>query len=375
MSQPTAANALRRKTSVGQRAREMHGLTPTRALRVALARAAGDLWELPLSVTSVAHSCVEIDALGGEVDGAALMLLLDGPEGFRGAMLVDRPLLMSVTEVQTIGAVTERPPGDRPFTPTDAALFAPLADAMLERMDVTLHGSEEDRAAFDRSEAAWALGYRFGAMVEDTHNLLLALEGEAFHLLRIDIDIAAGMRKGTMMLCLPDRPPPVVAPQEPTSGTEPGAHAEVLATVPTKLTATLPKMRMPLSRASALKPGDVLPLDPAAFQNVLLQSADGQSLARCLLGKIGDMRAVRLRPRPGEGPDLVYAEAEGGFSASYAGDEDLEDDLSDLDDLPASPGFAAPPEEELPALPPLDFGADDPGDASLPQDVGNASFE
>lgn len=316
MADPASANALRRKTSVGQRAREVRGLTPTRAIRIALARAAGDLWELPLSALSVDHDVVNVERLSGFFDEQDLFLLLDGPDGVRGGMAVDRALLTSVTEVQTIGSVSERPPGERAYTPTDAALFAPLADAMLERVDLALNGPESEVAACHRREAAWALGYRFGAKVDRLRSLLLALEGEEFHILRAEVHIAAGMRRGRIMLCLPDA---AVDEQDPDAEPchEPGAHAEALSTVPTRLSATLPRFRLPLARATRLQVGDVLPMTPDALGNVLLRASDGRCVARCALGKIGDLRALRVEPRSGEGGAArsETAEAASGFSA------------------------------------------------------------
>lgn len=380
MGEPETANALRRKTSVGQRAREVQGLTPTRALRIALARAAGDLWELPLSVTSISQHLVPSEALPGMFDEDAMMLLLDGPDGVRGGLVVDRALLTSVTEVQTIGEVRERPPSDRPYTPTDAALFAPLADAMLERMDLSLSAEHEDEASFERSEAAWALGFRFGAKVERKRNLLLALEGEAFHVLRMDIDIAAGMRQGTLVLCLPDDSEADDV-SEPDVPAVPGAHADALASVTTKLQATLERLTLPLSKATGLKVGDVLPMGQDALQNVTLRASDGQSMARCTLGKIGDMRALRLHPPRGQRatpppPDEEVAGFSAGLRSSASDDEATERFVPhDRGASPQEPQHAVATDEVLPDLPPLDFDAPLEDESLAPPDVGNANFE
>jgi flagellar motor switch protein FliM len=387
MGQPVTPNALRRKTLVGQRAREVQGLTPTRAVRIALARAAGDLWELPLSVTALRHDLIDVDRLADQFDEDELMLLLDGPDGVRGGMAVDRALLTSVTEVQTIGAVTERPPNPRPYTPTDAALFAPLVDAMLERVDVSLHGADETAAACDRHEAAWALGYRFGAKVDRLRALLLALESEAFHVLRLEIDIGAGLRRGGLLICLPDRAMPRGEDEESEIACPPGAHADALAAVPTQLAATLPSLHLPLSRATGLKTGDVLSLEQGALQNLVLRASDGRSMARCTLGKIGEMRALRLQAARGQhAPPPPEPPAGGdGFSTGVRPSGPVAPASERFvpharGDAPASSG--TPQDETFPDLPPLDFdapqdSADRPAAARdlSSQDVGNTNFE
>jgi len=384
MGQPATVNALKRKTSVGQRAREVQGLTPTRAIRIALARAAGELWELPLSVTALRHDLAGIEDLLDWFEDTSMLLLLDGPDGVRGGMTLDRALITSGTEVQTIGEVSERPPGSRPFTPTDAAMVAPLVDDMLERMDVALSGTEEDAAAFERREVAWALGYRFGAKVDRKRSLLLALEGEEFHVIRLDIDIAAGMREGTMVLCLPvcEEPEP---PPDPDPVHIPGAHADDLASVPIKLSATLPRFDLPLSTATALKVGDILPMTQDALSSVALRASDGQTMARCTLGKMGDMRALRVQPRRGQtAAHTPSAHDEEGFAIGALSHQDGEAaaERSVAPPQAAPPQTAAAPtkkadqDEVLPDLPPLDFDttSSEPSDAP-PLDVGNANFE
>ena len=164
MGEAAHSNALRRKASAGHRVREAEGLSPARALRLAVARSAGDLWELPLTVTGVRHELIGLEDLHNHLSDECITLLLDGPDGCVGGLSVDRDVLTSVTEVQTIGRVTERAPQERPYTDTDAALFAPLIDDVMQRLDMMLGG--EVTAEMSNS-SRWIIGYRFGAMVEE----------------------------------------------------------------------------------------------------------------------------------------------------------------------------------------------------------------
>ncbi|WP_425038262.1 FliM/FliN family flagellar motor C-terminal domain-containing protein [Primorskyibacter sp. S187A] len=380
MGEPAEKNALRRKAHVGHRAREAEGLSPTRALRLAMARAAGDLWELPLTVNSIRHEIITYEDIRDRFADEDMLMLLDGPDGALSAASADRALRTSVTEVQTIGKVTDREPPARAVTPTDAALFAPLIDMMMERLDLTLSGSSGDVAAHDDTSTAWLMGYRFGAMVENRRTLALALEGQEFHFLIFDIDVAAGLRRGTLSLCMPDIvPAPKPEPEE--KNTTPGAHADSLALVSANLTACMPRIKMSVAQITALKDGDTIPLDTQSLFKVELRSGDGRVLAHCRLGQVSGARAVRIQAR-GAQPDMASARG---------GDDEFVPVLPNVIEKLQEGGNSAAPLDvpDLPDLPPLDFdeamaATPEPADAAQPgaslevaspDDLGNASFE
>ncbi|MCH2163372.1 MAG: FliM/FliN family flagellar motor C-terminal domain-containing protein [Marinovum sp.] len=374
MGEAAHSNALRRKASAGHRVREAEGLSPARALRLAVARSAGDLWELPLTVTGVRHELIGLEDLHNHLSDECITLLLDGPDGCVGGLSVDRDVLTSVTEVQTIGRVTERAPQERPYTDTDAALFAPLIDDVMQRLDMMLGG--EVTAEMSNS-SRWIIGYRFGAMVENVRALSLALDGYDFHLLSFDLDVAAGMRRGKVTLCLPE------SFTVPSSNGEdgddcPGEFSESMSLVPAELDATLARVTMPLARATALKVGDTVQLSPKALQEVTLCASDGQFVARGQLGKADGMRAIKLGGKSKS--DAIVVE-EGQVQAFEAAARSASPPMSssanlaglsesmgasdipaiDIPDIPAMPDLPAEPvgdELDLPDLPPLDFGED-----------------
>lgn len=401
MGQEAETNALRRKASAGQREKEAEGLSPARAFRLAMARAAGSLWELPLTVTGVRHELIGFEDLNTRLKDDMMSVLLDGPEGGRGGLSVDRTLLTAVTEIQTIGQVTERDPSDRPFTSTDAALFSPLLDAVMERLDMMLNKSGDAKASH------WILGYRFGAMMDNVRTLCLAIEGIDFHILDFEVDIATGLKHGRMILVLPDTVP--LADDDEDSGPPgPGAHADSLSQVSADLSAFLPSVQLPLSAVSAFKPGEELVLEPNALNSVLLKGNDGATIARGKLGKVDGHRALLLAGRSARGNVAMLASggaagesafegmnavaglpAEGGAMDMPMPDMDIPDMGSNdgteqefaVPDLPPLP-FDTNEEDDLPDLPPLDFGGDGAG-GDLPElpdlpplpEFDNASFE
>lgn len=303
MSETERKDVLRRKARIGRAEHEARVMSPARALRIALARAAEDLFDLALAVSSVQAGQVGQDAAVGAFADDRLLVVLDGPGGAIGAASVDLAVLSGLIEMQTMGKVLPRQPEARMPTRTDAALVAPLVDAMLD-------GFEGNLAA--QPEGAWAAGFRFGAMVESVRILSLLLEAPDFHLFRLDVDLGDGAKAGEVVIALPHVSPAargaaagspaaagaVAAPAPPVATLAQGA----LMNAEARLDAVLHRLRMPLSAIAALKPGDVLEIPREALTDTRLVAGTGHVAGKCRLGQINGNRAVRLLGRPAAAP-------------------------------------------------------------------------
>lgn len=257
-------------------------MTPAKALRLSLARAADDLWDLALAATGIALAEETAEAMLESLSDDGLICLLDGPDGAIGALLIDFPLVAGLIEAQTMGRVSPQVPETRRSTRTDAAMIAPLIDASLERFDAMLE---------EVGVAPWSRGYRFGSMMESVRMLSLALKATDFHVFRFSIDLAA-KREGEAVLIMPV--PEVVVADVPDA--QAGANrleAQVLS-APAELDAVLFRMTVPLSAISQLKPGECLPIPRDALADTALESRTHHRVATSRLGQINGMRAVRL---------------------------------------------------------------------------------
>ena len=89
--------------------------------------------------------------------------------------------------------------GDSPrkMTITDAAICAPLIDALLPR------ASKLPDAAADRLLLE---GYHFGAGVSDSRLMLMALEATNYTVIEMTVDMAVGTREGKLILIMPAEP-------------------------------------------------------------------------------------------------------------------------------------------------------------------------
>ncbi len=360
--------AMRRKAQAGRALHQSRTVSVLKALRLTLSKVGNDLFLLPLATLGATQDIVQNDACTAVFKDDHLLILLDGQEGARGAVMVDPVLVGGLIQQQTMGTV--RPASDgaqRPMTGTDASLIAPLINGLLERA-AGLPETEVERAVL--------AGYRFGAKAQDVRLLMLALDAQSYHVIRLTLDMAKGTRQGELVFCLPVRPQAVDGPGDdaPDDEDAPPAPAKTLAdavmAVKSDLLVSVAQITLPISQAGALRVGDVLELGQVSFDMAQVRTRTGRALASGVLGQINGMRALRVKHRekkretPQRRAADVDALADGGvydahFEATYAAQElpalaqlspmpsvetavpAAEPQMPDLSDLP---GF----EEDLP---------------------------
>ena len=282
----TASNAgLRRKAMIARHEQDARMMSPLRALRLAAEKAADESFSLVLSVQPIARSETDHAGLLEQIPDGVLLLLLDGPDGRVGVMTLDAALLAALIEMQTVGQVLARPLRDRPLTRTDAAMAAPLVDGVLLRMSQHLA---------DHPDRHWACGYRFGAMIEDRRSLGLALGAPDYHVFRLPLDIADGVRAGELMLALPQHVEPEVPVSDAGQG-EVSPHLQLrVLEAPVRLDAVLCRLSLPLADIGRLAVGDVLALPADALRVIAIEGVGRRRVATARLGKLDGMRALCL---------------------------------------------------------------------------------
>ncbi|PKQ12441.1 MAG: flagellar motor switch protein FliM [Alphaproteobacteria bacterium HGW-Alphaproteobacteria-1] len=282
------ASVLRRKTRATRESSDPRVMSPVKALRLSLARAADTLFGLALTVATVEQRRIEAGEIERALGAEGLFMLLDGTGGARGALRLDLALMAGMIEVQTIGQVLPGTVRPRPATRTDAAMVAPLIDAVLAGFDVEMAAGHHHRPS----------GFRYGDRVEDGRALALLLPAPEFDLFRITVDLEQGTRSGRLDLLLPPAP---VGPSARAAGTVTPRRAEStsdLATIalaaPAVLEVVLARLNLPLRRAMALRPGDRLNLPHDSLATAQLLAPGGQTVAEGRLGQRDGWRALRL---------------------------------------------------------------------------------
>ncbi len=288
-------NAIRRKLAVSRQGAGTDDRSVLRALRLAVTRAAPAEAGLPLAVLGGRQSHCGQDELTDCLPSDDLPLLLDGPGGRVGGLCLGRALVVATVRQLTTGSAGEGELPDRPYTEADAALVAPLVDDMLSRA-AALAESPEDKGLLD--------GFRFGARMDSPRDLALALEGERFRLLSLSFQVAGPGWQGGLTLLLPESE----AAEKPSAADGEGPGLDRCAgAIRARLVAVMCRIRVPLARLAALRPGDVLPLGPARFDRAELVAIDGRKIACGQLGRCDGMRAIRLSPADPGAPAQVLA--------------------------------------------------------------------
>ncbi|MFK7745103.1 MAG: FliM/FliN family flagellar motor C-terminal domain-containing protein [Roseobacter sp.] len=356
-------SVLQRKAQVGKQEHQARAMTVPKALRVGIAKVADEVFDLALAVIGVAQEKCTNDNLGDKIDEQTLMLLLDGPSGGIGAAMMDASLVTALVQQQTTGRVGAAGMSERRMTATDAALCAPVLDAIFTRAHNLLE-TDKEKEILNR--------YKFGSRAENKRLFQLALEEPEYNLIKLTIDVAGGTCQSMLTLILPvPAPQPEVKVSE--TGEEVRAQAPTLAAatmaLKVDLSAQLCRFHLPLSRMSNLQPGEIITLPTEVFDSVELTSIDGRIVAKGALGQVDGRRALMLSSGvasdAGEGMaqqtfdpsdfsdgadyadlDLPELELPNAPEIIKAGADGLIGDLPDLPDIEGLP--------DLPDLPDLD---------------------
>jgi flagellar motor switch/type III secretory pathway protein FliN len=314
-----SSSVLHRKAATGRAEHEARSVSIARALRLSAAKVADDLFDMAVAAISVRTQEVAGPDLIEFFDDSALLLLFDGPNSRRAAVVCSSTLVGALIQQQTMGKVLKDDGGQaRSMTGTDAAVCAPFLDGLLERA-ATLPETDEDRTLL--------AGYRFGARAEDARLLHLAMEAPHYQVIHLELDIDRGNRQGQIVLCLPVPDQADTAEDQLQDGDQPKARSENLKTrladtvplLPIELSLVLATLKMPLSKIGALQVGDLLDIKHGCFDAVEIRTIQGCKVGKGTLGQLDGYRAVRIaqpegghdqrRSAPGKSSDSEQVEA------------------------------------------------------------------
>ena len=262
-------------------------LTASRAVRLAVTRAAATAIGLTLTAQSVAEEVMTLDDLIDALSEEDLLVALEGADGPAGLLACDRGFVAAMGEVQTTGDVLARPVPERALTGADLSLARPLLHRLMEELAETT-----PRTALD----GWADGTSIGQRFAEARRVAFHLKDGHFRLMRVSLDFGVEGRGGELLIALPvrDMTMPAPRPKAPALDWEKDFKAAVMG-APARLDAVLHKVQVPLSRITTLEIGDVISLAGCSVGSVRLVAPDGKTVARARLGQIAGQIAVRVQ--------------------------------------------------------------------------------
>jgi len=304
MSDADVISAMRRKAGVGRPPPDVQPMSPTKALRLAAAKAAEDSIGLVMQVTHVAEERSSILRLPEQLPDDALLSLLEGPDNAYGLAVFDRNVVSAVVEQQTTGKVLKLPPEERAPTATDAVMCTEITDHILSLFETNVA---------EVADPPHVEGFRVAAQLREARSISIAFEDVPYRVYRISVSLGRGVREGEILLVFPyARATPKPVPGAPNNfGRD---FQAVVMTSEARLDTVLHRIRLPLADVMSLEVGMVLSIPRSAVSKVELR-ADDRLVSRAQLGQINGKRAVRLIFMTGDDDplDASYGPDEGGF--------------------------------------------------------------
>ncbi|MBP1804537.1 FliM/FliN family flagellar motor switch protein [Rubellimicrobium aerolatum] len=273
-------------------------LTPARALRIAMTRAAERSISLPLAVLGVSEDEGPLDDLLSRLEEGLMIVALTQGEEPVGLIALDAEARAAAIEVQALGRVSPLPPEPREITVADVTLARPLLSAFLEEAEAAIAGT---------SLAGWLHGPALAARLPGPREATMLLGDGLYRVVRLSLDLDAGGRQGLILLMvrLPGQARPTPAEAVPAPTVAPQVLAAQVA-----LDAVLHRLSLPLAEAEALHVGQLLPLPGVTVASVRLEGSGGVDLGSARLGQVAGMRAIRIEQPPPPALDQLPIPAE-----------------------------------------------------------------
>ncbi len=359
MTNSMHSTILRRMTGQRTDGADENPLTSSRALRLALTKAANDIVGLVLTVTSVAEEVQPLETMLAGLDEDLMLIELIRDNKLVGIVALDVQLRAAILEMQTVGSLIGAAADLRPATGTDKMMCDPVLAAFLDALPKAVVGTTLEGWADDVAIAQRIASSRAAGLVLDDHD---------YRILRLSVDLGVADRAGSILLALPPLQQALLT--QTAAVEEPDWDSQFQASVaeaPASLEALLHRFSLPLTQARSLHVGQVVPLPGCTVNSVRLMTPDGHKLAEAKLGQIGGKRAVRIEAAP----LLQMAELSGdvvgatGLADVIVGQGDpLALDVGGLTDAVANDPINF--DEVAPADLPLDGGLDLPAGDDFP---------
>lgn len=262
-------------------------LTPTRALRQAMTRAAERAVGLVLNVLGISQDVAPLDEILTRIEDDLLLTTLVNDAGPVGFLAVDLQTRAAVIEAQTLGRVSPQSAPARKPTTADMAMAEPFLAQFLTEVEQETCGTVLD---------GWVAGQRVLGRFADAREIGLTLGNGDYRVVRLTLDLGAGDRQGLIVLALPMPAPPAATPNHPLASDWSDTLAGNVMTSRAEVRAVLHRMRVPLRQVEAFELGQVLALPGVSVGSVRIETFESRLIGQARLGQMSGMRAVRIGP-------------------------------------------------------------------------------
>lgn len=290
MTDSTHVTVLRRMTQMPDQRVIENPLTSSRAVRLALTKAANDAVGLVLTVSSVAETTDHLDDMLAGLPDGLLLVELHQDSRLVGLMALDMQLRAAVLEIQTTGKLIGRIAEDRAPTRTDKVMCDPMIADFLSAFPTAVSGT---------SLEGWCDRITHAEAFESKRTAGLLLDDCAYRSVQMNVDLGVADRQGVLIVVLPMTTAPQVSiPVKPPCADWGDAFHARIENAPAVLTALLHRFSVSIAQAQSLVVGQILPLTGCTVHSVRMVAADGRDVGAAKLGQSGGMRAIRIEAAP-----------------------------------------------------------------------------
>ncbi|MBV7378055.1 FliM/FliN family flagellar motor switch protein [Maritimibacter dapengensis] len=303
MSIDDSLSVMRRKTGTERPLPEIGAPTAAKILRTALMQAGEEVAALPIIANIPEEKRVTLAPMVEEIAENALVSLLEGPDQSYGLAIVDPQALAALIEVQTTGRVATRPAEPRPPTRTDAIMCADFIDRTLELLEIRASDAEIDLAPV-------LTGFRYALALPEPRAVSMTLSDIPYRSFSVGLDMGRGAKQGRIEFVFPFDP--VGTRNHGTAGV--GSHgftealAEAVQGAQARLSGTLHRVELPLSRVMELSVGTLVSIPGQALTRVSIEDIEGRPVAQGRLGMQNGQRAIRIGTAQTDGVEAAYPE-------------------------------------------------------------------
>ena len=262
-------------------------ITPERALRQAIPKAAEAQFGIIFDVTEVDESVQQVSELVEQMHSEPLIAFLRARDGAVGLISMDAQTVAALVEVQITGEISPHPAEERGASAVDAALCSSFVDTVFEQLEILL--SAEGRGP-------WFYGYRMGGRIEAARKIGLRIEEGAYLMYTLELGLSDRERSGKMMIALPSHVRNTGANGSVAPDTEDWSAALATSVMGSNadLSAVLHRIRLPIADVSAISVGQLVPIPRDSINKVQVLTLDGKTAMIGRLGQAQGFRAIRL---------------------------------------------------------------------------------
>ena len=311
MAELDTPTALRRKLTAPANPLDSAGMSPAKALRVAVARAFEDAAELEVAVSSFKETKETLAQISQSLEKPHLIFSLKGPGAAVGLGLWNLQAVAGLIEQLITGRVVPSEAENRIPTATDAAIIRNVQNLILQKFDKELA---------QLSKAPPVSGFRCAGVFEDGRAVLMALEDLEYRSYQLTLDFHHGAKTAEIRLIFPWERAGASPEQANQGAAWATAWQESVHATKAAVSAVLHRIRLPLADITQMQVGGMVPIPIQAIGKVVLQGSDGQAVALGRLGQSEGHRAVRItgtvstsqaspEQAPFSAPDMVATDA------------------------------------------------------------------